>query len=123
MRSSFQVMGDILVAEAFGELDHHHAGKLRDEIDEAMIAFHCKHLVFDLEKVTFMDSSGIGVVLGRYNKIMQKGGRLILTGCSDYIEKILYMAGVFSAVDHLETVDDAVWNLRGQEQLRLEVVD
>lgn len=123
MRSSFQVIGDILIATAHGEVDHHNAGKLRDEIDEAMVAFRCKNLIFDLENVTFMDSSGIGVVLGRYNKVLQKGGRLMITGCSEYIEKILHMAGVFSVIGHLQSVEDAVWELQGQIKIPLEVVE
>lgn len=121
MQSSFQVTDDILVVSVSGELDHHFAGKLRDDIDEAMGAFHCRYLVMDLEKVTFMDSSGIGVVLGRYNKILQKGGRLVLTGCSEYVEKILYMAGVFSVIRKEESTEDAICSLKGQEQMRMEV--
>ena len=121
MQSSFQVTDDILIAAAYGELDHHSAGKLRDEIDEAMEAFHCIHLVLDLKRVTFMDSSGIGVVLGRYNKVRKKGGRLYLTGCSDYVERILHMAGVFSVIEKKNGVEDAVWELKGQQQMQLEV--
>ena len=121
MQSSFQVTDDILIAAAHGELDHHSAGKLREEIDEAMTAFHCRHLVFDLKRVTFMDSSGIGVVLGRYKKISKKGGTLYLTGCSEYIEKILHMAGVFLVIEKKNSIDDAVWMLRGQQQMQLEV--
>ena len=121
MQSSFQVTDDILIAAAYGELDHHSAGKLREEIDEAMDAFRCKHLIFDLKRVTFMDSSGIGVVLGRYKKIEKKGGRLFISGCSDYIEKILQMAGVFSVTGKTNGVEDAVWELKGQQQMQLEV--
>lgn len=121
MQSSFQVTDDILVVSTSGELDHHQAGKLREDIDEAMNAFKCRNLVMDLGKVTFMDSSGIGVVLGRYNKILQKGGRLILTGCSEYVEKILHMAGVFTVIEKENSAQDAVCKLRGQEQMRLEV--
>ena len=121
MQSSFQVTDDILVVSISGELDHHHAAKLREDIDEALSAFHCKYLVMDLEKVTFMDSSGIGVVLGRYNKLLQKGGRLMLTGCSEYVEKILFMAGVFTVIEKEDTAEAAVWRFRGQQQMQLEV--
>lgn len=121
MQSSFQVMDDILVAAAYGEIDHHTASKLRDEIDEAMLAFHCRHLVLDLSKVSFMDSSGIGVVFGRFKKIKKKGGTLYLTGCSDYIERILHMAGVFSVIERKKSIEDAVWQLQGLQQMQLEV--
>ncbi len=121
MQSSFQVIDDILIAAAYGELDHHSAGKLREEIDEAMTAFHCRHLIFDLKCVTFMDSSGIGVVFGRYKKISKKGGKLYLAGCSEYVEKILHMAGIFTIAEKKDNVEEAVWLLRGQEQMQLEV--
>jgi stage II sporulation protein AA (anti-sigma F factor antagonist) len=121
MQSSFQVTDDILIAVAYGEIDHHTASKLRDVIDEAMTAFHCRHLILDMKRVSFMDSSGIGVVLGRYKKIKRKGGKLYVTGCSDYIEKILNMAGVFTVTEKKDTVDDAVWLLQGREQMQLEV--
>jgi len=121
MQSSFLVTDDIFVVSIAGELDHHCAGKLREEIDEAMDAFKCRHLVMDMEKVTFMDSSGIGVVFGRYNKISGKGGRLVLAGCSEYVEKILSMAGVFTVISKEKTADEAVWLIRGHEQMRLEV--
>ena len=121
MQSSFQVTDDILIAVAYGEIDHHTASKLRDEIDEAMTAFHCRHLILDMKRVSFMDSSRIGVVLGRYKKIKRKGGKLYVTGCSDYIEKILNMAGVFTVTEKKDTVDDAVWLLQGREQMQLEV--
>ena len=121
MQSSFQVTDDILVVTVSGELDHHYATGLRAEIDEAMDAFRCRNLVMDLEKVTFMDSSGIGVVFGRYNRIIKKGGQLVISGCSEYVEKILYMAGVFTVIEKEKNADDAVWKLKGQEQMRLEV--
>ena len=121
MHLKFQMTDDILIASAFGELDHHSAGTVRDEIDQTMEAFKCRHLVFDFEKVTFMDSSGIGVVLGRYNKVTKKGGRIFLAGCSEFVEKILYMAGVFTVVDKQRTVGDAICLLKGQEQLEMEV--
>lgn len=123
MQSSFQVTDDIMVVSVSGELDHHHAAKLREDIDDAMSAFHCKYLVLDLEKVSFMDSSGIGVVLGRYNKVLQKGGRLAIAGCSEYVEKILFMAGVFSVIEHVKNADEAVWGFRGQQSMRLEVCE
>ena len=95
MQKSFQVRDEVLVVAVSGELDHHNAGKLREDIDDAIDAFHCRHLVLDMEKVTFMDSSGIGLVYGRYNRLLQKAGRMIITGCSEYVGKILFM-GEFS---------------------------
>lgn len=121
MYLNFQMTDDILVASAFGELDHHSASVVRTEIDETMEAFQCRHLIFDFEKVTFMDSSGIGVILGRYNKVMKKGGRVFLANCSQFVEKILFMAGVFTIVDKQKNVEDAICLLNGQKQMEMEV--
>ena len=121
MHLKFQVTDDILIASAFGELDHHSAVAVRDKIDEKMESFSCRHLIFDFEQVTFMDSSGIGVVLGRYNKVMKKGGRIFLAGCSAFVEKILYMAGIFTVVDRQRTVEDAMCLLKGHKQMTTEV--
>lgn len=121
MHLKFHMTDEILIASAFGELDHHSATAVRDEIDHTMESFQCRHLVLDFEKVTFMDSSGIGVVLGRYNKVTKKGGRIFLAGCSEFVEKILYMAGVFTVVDRQKNVEDAISLLKGQEQMQMEV--
>lgn len=104
----FNIKENILVAELFGELDHHAAGKVREDIDGAMEAYSCRDLVFDFTKVTFMDSSGIGVILGRYRKLTTSGGKVAITGCSLTVRNILNMAGVFSLVDYFDTRDEAV---------------
>lgn len=121
MHLKFQMTDNILIACAFGELDHHSAVSVRDEIDQTMETFRCRHLIFDFSQVTFMDSSGIGVVLGRYNKVTKKGGRIFLAGCSSFVEKILYMAGIFTVVDKQKNVEDAICLIKGQEQLQMEV--
>ena len=67
----FQMTDNILIARVTGDLDHHSAKDVREQIDDAMRAFFAKHLVFDFSKMAVMDSSGIGVVMGRYNKIRE----------------------------------------------------
>lgn len=121
MQISFQKTDNILIASACGELDHHSAAAVREGIDKTMERFRCKHLILDFENVTFMDSSGIGVVLGRYKKVKNGDGILYLAGCSDYVKKILSMAGLFTIITHQETVADATNILKQQEQLQTEV--
>ena len=111
----FNIKENILVAELFGELDHHAAGKVREDTDSAMETYGCRDLVFDFTRVTFMDSSGIGVILGRYRKLSAAGGRVAITGCSLTVRKILNMAGVFSLVDYFDTRDEAVNYLNRKE--------
>ena len=111
MQVEFEMTDDILIANLDGELDHHTSAVVREEIDKTVDAFHSKHLIFNFEKVTFMDSSGIGVVMGRYNKITHLGGRLIITGCNEYIDRILDMAGIYTIASRIKNVPESIKNI------------
>ena len=73
MEIIYEMTGDTLTAQLMGELDHHAAVKVRGDIDDTMDSYGAKNLIFDFSRVTFMDSAGIGVVLGRYKRL-QAGG-------------------------------------------------
>lgn len=111
----FNIKSDILVAELYGELDHHAAVKVRTDIDEAMTSYGAADLVFDFSEVTFMDSSGIGVILGRYRKLEPAGGRVAIAACSLTVRNILNMAGVFSLIDYFDSPEEAITYLTGKE--------
>jgi len=114
MQIDFEMTDDILIADLDGELDHHTSAVIREEIDKTVDAFHAKHLIFNFEKVTFMDSSGIGVIMGRYNKISQLGGRLVITGCNEYIDRILDMAGIYTIAERLQTIAESIEKLESE---------
>ena len=111
----FGIKGNILIAEFLGEVDHYGADKARSDIDETMVGYGSRDLIFDFSRVTFMDSSGIGIILGRYRKLSESGGRVAITGCSDSIRNILNMAGVFSIIDYLDSVGEAIEYLNRKE--------
>ena len=115
MEIIYEVAGHTLVAELFGEMDHHGAERIRTGIDEMMKNYSAKHLIFDFSKVTFMDSAGIGVILGRYRKLQLTGGNVAVVSCSPKIRNILNMAGIFSIMEYAETKADAVEILKGKE--------
>ncbi len=83
-----------LVARLQGELDHHSAGLVREEIDRALERTGAVNIAFDFRHVTFMDSSGIGVLMGRYKKVTALGGRLAVFGASDTVRRIMRMSGL-----------------------------
>ena len=112
----FEINRGVLIAHIKGELDHHNAVNIRTEIDKSMKAFECRDLILDLTGVDFMDSSGIGIALGRYKKLSKIGGRICISGCSEYIEKILDMAGVFSIIPKKDDMQSALCLLTGEEQ-------
>jgi stage II sporulation protein AA (anti-sigma F factor antagonist) len=77
-----------------GDIDHHSAKYIRDQIDTAIFYCRPREMIMELGKVTFMDSSGLGLILGRYTRMAEIGGKLTLSHPSPQTEKILHLAGV-----------------------------
>jgi len=84
--------GHTLVAVLNGELDHHTAEYIRQKLDAEMMKSTTKNMVLDFSKVTFMDSSGIGVIMGRYKNIRKLNGKMSLAGINDKIKRIFEMS-------------------------------
>jgi stage II sporulation protein AA (anti-sigma F factor antagonist) len=124
MQLDFHTVDDILMTRIAGELDHYGAAKTREEIDKTIDASSCKHLVMDFAGVSFMDSSGIGVVMGRYKKVKDKGGKVYITGCSEYVRKILEMAGIFTIINQSSNTENAICSIQGKipMQMTMEVI-
>ena len=87
---------DTVTAILSGEIDHHGAGRLREVIDDSVRRTCPRLLVLDFGGVEFMDSSGIGIVLGRYRLMQDMGGRLALRSLPPHIRKVMQVAGISS---------------------------
>ena len=87
---------DTVTALLTGEIDHHGAGRLRDSIDETLRRTRPRLLVMDFGGVEFMDSSGIGIVLGRYRLMQDMGGKLALQNLPPHIRRVMRVAGISS---------------------------
>ncbi len=83
----------ILIINISGDIDHHSAKPLREEIDTSIYLYRASTVILDLSGVEFMDSSGLGLILGRYTKINDLGGKLIIANPDDSVQKILSLAG------------------------------
>lgn len=77
-----------------GDIDHHSAREIREEIDTTAKRFHPDLLRLDFKDVTFMDSSGIGLVMGRYKLVRSLGGEVRIVNCSTHIKKVMKLAGL-----------------------------
>ena len=87
---------DTVTAILSGEIDHHGAGRLREVIDDSVRRTCPRMLILDFGGVEFMDSSGIGIVLGRYRLMQDMGGRLALRSLPPHIRKVMQVAGISS---------------------------
>ena len=85
---------DRVTAFLSGEIDHHTAAAMREEIDKAIAFNQPKMLKLDYSGVTFMDSSGVGLVMGRYRAMQPYGGQIIVANLSPSIYKVMRLAGI-----------------------------
>lgn len=85
--------GAELKITVIGEIDHHSARKFRSDIDELIYYYRPKKLYLDLSEIAFMDSSGLGLILGRFTLTRELGGELIILDPTDAVKKILDLAG------------------------------
>lgn len=81
-----------------GELDHHSAAQTREDMDALLRDEDINELILDLSGLTFMDSSGIGVILGRYKLMSARGGRLTIQKPGLNVDKLLRMSGIYGIV-------------------------
>lgn len=84
----------VLVLTLQGEIDHHSAVQIRSAIDELLYEEHPRKLVLDLSRIEFMDSSGLGLIMGRYSLMQKLGGELTLRNPHERIVQIFTMAGL-----------------------------
>lgn len=94
MHLDMKVIKDTLMVQVDGEMDMLVADQLRREIDRVIGSRRINSLIMDLNSVTFIDSAGIGVILGRYKKISAAGGRMYIIRPRPAVQKILELAGV-----------------------------
>ena len=87
-------VGELLTVMLDGEIDHHRAKEIREKIDDAIEFNMPSLLILDFGGVTFMDSSGIGLVMGRYRLLQKKGAKLNLTNLPPNIYKVMKLAGI-----------------------------
>ena len=83
-----------LVIPLSGYIDHHQAAQLRRDIDAVLFAQRPDVLELDFQKVSFMDSSGIGLIMGRYRLLQGWNGRLIVSHLSPSVRKLVLLAGL-----------------------------
>ena len=96
MQIRSETAGPRVVARLVGELDHHCAAETRRALDARLSNPGVRELELDLRGVSFMDSSGLGVILGRYRTLSRRGGSMALCGANKHVERILRMAGVYT---------------------------
>lgn len=84
----------ILYCRLDGELDQNTAETLRIRVSELIDKYSIRYLVLNFKNLSFMDSSGVGFIIGRFNKLKQKKGQVILCSLNDNIKRLVYLSGL-----------------------------
>lgn len=98
----------LLVEILSTELDHHIAREVREEIDKILMKKQISYIIFDFKYVNFMDSSGIGVIIGRYKKIVNHGGKVSVINMNTRVKKLFNLSGMTKIVSIYDTFEDAI---------------
>ena len=96
-----------LIISLNAELDHHLADEMREVIDEIIDERGVNRVIIDFSKVGFMDSAGIGLIMGRYKKIRDNGD-ISVVGANESIKRILLISGLHKMVYISDNLYDAV---------------
>lgn len=97
----FQIIDNYLMVKLPEEVDHHRAGYICENADKYILRNDVSNVVFDFEDTRFMDSSGIGIIMGRYKKISCFGGKVYAIHADKQIQRIFKMSGLNKIVEVL----------------------
>ena len=99
MEEMYAVKDNCLLVMMPKEMDHHKADAIRMKIDEYLLDHRAQNVIFDFENTRFMDSSGIGLIVGRYKKVSCFGGKIVAMHVNARIQKILLMSGLKDMIE------------------------
>ncbi|OGX61632.1 MAG: anti-sigma F factor antagonist [Paenibacillus sp. RIFOXYA1_FULL_44_5] len=100
-----------LIVRLLGELDHHTAESVKQQMEAAMLRSDCRNIVLSLKDLSFMDSSGLGVIIGRYKQIAAKGGKMVVCDANPAVYRLFELSGMFKILAFQETERQALSSL------------
>lgn len=108
MQIKLSSRGTTLIVIINGELDHHYVEYLKRKVDTELLKSSVKNVVFDFTKVNFMDSSGIGVIMGRYKNIQKLRGKVAIVNPNSQVKRIFEMSGILRIIPVYDNMDNAM---------------
>ncbi|HHV11231.1 MAG TPA: anti-sigma F factor antagonist [Clostridiales bacterium] len=106
--AEYEIDGRCLVIRLRNELDHHNAVQIREEADRIIDRKNIKHIIFDFSGAGFMDSAGIGVIMGRYRKVIFIGGKIAVSNVNSAVDRIFRLSGLYKIIEKYDTVEKAL---------------
>ncbi len=108
MQIALDLIQRTLIVKLGGELDHHSTDQIRNLIERAITERDVRHLIFDFSDLSFMDSSGIGMIIGRYKLIKSLGGNVLLVVTNARIQQLVTMSGLHRLIPIFQSAEEAL---------------
>lgn len=100
-----------LIVHFYGELDHHISEKARLKIDQKYKDNNLKNIILDLTQLSLMDSSGIGLIMGRYKNVIENKGKIALISSNVYVDRLIRMSGLLKIIKVYKNLEEALESL------------
>lgn len=108
MEHGFELIGDKLIIRLSNDLDHHNAAEIAKVSDHYIYQNPIKAVIFDFTNTSFMDSSGIGVIMGRYKLMETFGGTVSIVHINKTVDRIFTMSGLYKIISKYSTLEQAM---------------
>lgn len=102
MEDNFKVIDNYLMVKMPEEIDHHKSSYISENADRFIMQNKVNNVVFDFEDTRFMDSSGIGIIMGRYKKIACFGGKVFAVNTDNRIRHLLIISGLHKIMEIMD---------------------
>ncbi|MDQ0058254.1 anti-sigma F factor antagonist [Paenibacillus harenae] len=102
---------NMLIVRLRGELDHHTADVVRFKMEEAIARGKTDHVILSLKELQFMDSSGLGVILGRYKQVKSRGGKMVVCDVNPNVQRLFELSGIFKIITMHDNERTAITSL------------
>ena len=106
MKELFEIAGTDLRVKIPSDLDHPVSDQIRKESDRIMESIYIRRMIFDFSETVFMDSSGIGLIMGRYRALGMKQGCILAEGANEHIQRLLRLSGVNRYMEIRESIEE-----------------
>ena len=104
----FTMRQNCLIVSVTGDIDQHNASSVRDEIDLKISHENVRKVIFDFSNLDFMDSSGIGIIIGRYKLMRAIGGEVCIVATKTTLRKLLELSGMHRITRICDCLSDAI---------------
>jgi|SRR5690554_4993769 len=111
MPMDIRIYHDTLIVKIQGELDHHTAEEIRNKLDNELENNNIINILFDFSDLKFMDSSGIGVLMGRYKRISQRNGQAGVYQINPQVRRVFEISGLLRIFKEFNDIDEALENM------------